>query len=265
MATQRKIGKYDVNKILGSGTYGTVYMISDKNGSNYAAKKMEFSNADLNEINMVMRINHPHIIHGTEVIIEDEYIYLIEELGERLIDSLRMLTTPDKIKYIYELGSALHFLQLNEITHCDLKINNLLTINKRIILADLGLASYIDIDASLCEIIENRAPEYIMLEYPNLIGSLGLKSPNTNFDRYKGQIWTYGILCLDIIYGRTFAIQEIYSSNDEISIFKALTSKNFKDIIIGKLGRPSTVKLGRLLDLIFDKLLVINRYTKKEN
>jgi serine/threonine protein kinase len=267
-----KIDGYADISYIKSGLYGDVFSATTTDGSKYAIKSMDLKNASLIEIDLMMRLNHVNIIRGVEVILDERKIYLVEELatpGE--CDQLRYFDENDKIRIIFELGSALGYIQDNCIAHCDIKPDNILFSNKRVKLSDLGLAQYIDHGLSSCGTLLYQAPEYAMTNiklygnppkgykktkrYKNLLDMVGKKK----FDKrniLQGEVWSYGIYCLDVLYGK----EEILSSK-EISLIDFFHAKNKKKFLREKIGLPKNVKL---FDLVINNLLRVD-LTKRCN
>ncbi|KAM9067009.1 serine/threonine-protein kinase ULK3 isoform 2-T2 [Sarcophilus harrisii] len=125
---------------LGSGTYATVYkaygkkdtreVVAIKCVSKKSLNKASVENL-LTEIEILKAIRHPHIVELKDFQWDSDNIYLIMEFcagGDlsRFIRTRRIL--PEKVARIFlqQLASALQFLNGRNISHLDLKPQNIL-------------------------------------------------------------------------------------------------------------------------------------------
>src|SRR4026208_773535 len=91
-----QVGKYDVQKLLGKGATGTVYLAKDTfTGKDVALKTIgpegfrdpEFGTVSrsqfLNEASLAGKLRHPHIVAILDAVVEDEsgYIAMAIESG----------------------------------------------------------------------------------------------------------------------------------------------------------------------------------------
>ncbi|XP_040585619.1 serine/threonine-protein kinase ULK3 isoform X3 [Mesocricetus auratus] len=125
---------------LGSGTYATVYKAYAKKDTRevvaikcVAKKSLNKASVEnlLTEIEILKGIRHPHIVHLKDFQWDNDNIYLIMEFcagGDlsRFIHTRRIL--PEKVARVFmqQLASALKFLHERNISHLDLKPQNIL-------------------------------------------------------------------------------------------------------------------------------------------
>ncbi|XP_074153059.1 serine/threonine-protein kinase ULK3 isoform X3 [Sminthopsis crassicaudata] len=125
---------------LGSGTYATVYKAYGKKDTREVVAVKCVSKKSLNkasvenlltEIEILKAIRHPHIVELKDFQWDNDNIYLIMEFcagGDlsRFIRTRRIL--PEKVARIFlqQLASALQFLNGRNISHLDLKPQNIL-------------------------------------------------------------------------------------------------------------------------------------------
>ncbi|XP_047594482.1 serine/threonine-protein kinase ULK3 isoform X5 [Lutra lutra] len=125
---------------LGSGTYATVYKAYAKKDTRevvaikcVAKKSLNKASVEnlLTEIEILKGIRHPHIVHLKDFQWDSDNIYLIMEFcagGDlsRFIHTRRIL--PEKVARVFmqQLASALQFLHERNISHLDLKPQNIL-------------------------------------------------------------------------------------------------------------------------------------------
>ncbi|XP_031198973.1 serine/threonine-protein kinase ULK3 isoform X2 [Mastomys coucha] len=144
---------------LGSGTYATVYKAYAKKDTRevvaikcVAKKSLNKASVEnlLTEIEILKGIRHPHIVQLKDFQWDNDNIYLIMEFcagGDlsRFIHTRRIL--PEKVARVFmqQLASALQFLHERNISHLDLKPQNILlsSLEKpHLKLADFGFAQH---------------------------------------------------------------------------------------------------------------------------
>ncbi len=139
---------YTFVKEIASGTYGKVSLVQ-QNGKSYADKEF-FHHIDLNELDLLSRLHHPNIIQCKEFFKTDKF-HIILELADADLTRVNFNVIPNdiKIKWCYQLTSALHFIHSQGYTHCDLKPQNILVKQTDVKIADLGLTFPVEMD-TLC-------------------------------------------------------------------------------------------------------------------
>ena len=144
--------KYKYVKRLGSGGFGEVFLAIEEYSENLVAIKNYHSIEDtdldllLNELQTISRFNHPNIVSYKHSFIEEENAYLVMEYCER--NSLRqmMLNRTFVTSYIWKwmltLTETMQFVHDKGIVHHDLKPDNILFTQDRVIkIGDFGLAN----------------------------------------------------------------------------------------------------------------------------
>ncbi|XP_004943748.2 serine/threonine-protein kinase ULK3 isoform X1 [Gallus gallus] len=144
---------------LGTGTYATVYKAYGKRDTREVVAVKCVSKRSLNrasvenlltEIEILKTIRHPHIVELKDFQWDSDHIYLIMEFcaGGDLSRFIRMRRIlPEKVARIFlqQLACALKFLHDHNISHLDLKPQNILLStpeNPQLKLADFGFAQY---------------------------------------------------------------------------------------------------------------------------
>lgn len=175
-------GKYNKQRTIGKGAFAVVYKVTSKyDGRPYAAKELEkrrfIKNGVLdqkveNEMKIMQRINHPNIVRYIENFEWDDRLLLIimeyvpcGDLGKMIYDNGPLTEEFGKTLSI-QLLSALGYLHANNITHRDVKPDNIL-INSydplEVKLTDFGLSKIIDSDQTFlrtfCGTLLYCAPE----------------------------------------------------------------------------------------------------------
>ena len=146
--SQLKVGqiwqsRYLIEKVLGQGGMGIVYGAIDQHNDNkrcavkillkHRLKRLHYRRRLLAEIDMMQRLDHPHIVQVYDVFKGDgqtDVPYLVmeqlegENLGE-LISRGDRITVRDCLKLIQQALSALEYAHRQGVIHRDLKPENL--------------------------------------------------------------------------------------------------------------------------------------------
>lgn len=228
---------YVLGRKIGEGKNSEVYLIKNQEGVQFAAKKVKIGHNGIIEVDLMLRLNHPNILKGIELVSIDLELYLVIELGIPLDSLMRYLDEKDKMRIIFGLGSALQYFQSNGLVHCDIKPDNVICVNGHCKIADLGLTQYHSVNSGqICTVILYRSPE-------SLYGT----DDHRHKHAYHSEIWSFGMLCLDILYGDVFVIGD--------SFREMMASPDVKNFIVNKLGYPSN---RDIFNLVCDKLLQVD-------
>ena len=152
---------YDCTKKLGKGGYGKVFQVKNKSTNKlYACKKLSKLNIKnlqkfQNEIEVLMKMDHPNIVKLYEVFESDNSLYLIMEecYGGELFDRIlhrintnNMYTEREACLLMKQIIGAMEYCHNNGIAHRDLKPENLLYLKEGseednpLKIADFGLS-----------------------------------------------------------------------------------------------------------------------------
>ncbi|KAJ8453379.1 hypothetical protein Cgig2_008263 [Carnegiea gigantea] len=174
--------RYNVTEVLGSGAYGSVYLVTDTlNGGTFAMKQIPLDGKDIQgchtrEFSPLQEIDHPNIVKLKRVFVEQQYIYVVMEylrwdLKTFVEEHANMFEVPMTLKsFTKQLLSAVHFCHMNEFIHRDLKPENILIKMQEegiiVKLADFGQSrGWIHGGANLTpeiNMLSYRAPEMIL-------------------------------------------------------------------------------------------------------
>ena len=146
---------------LGRGSSGLVYRVKHVlEGKEYVVKVVDLGKLSqkkqkqsMKEVEILKRLNHPHIIRYYDSVIHEKGLYILTEFAsggdlQKKIDKLkqnkRFLEEGQVWTWAYELSLALKYLHKHKILHRDIKCMNVF-IDKanRIKLGDFGLAKVI--------------------------------------------------------------------------------------------------------------------------
>ena len=224
------VEKYIKIKELGSGTFGKVYEIENKETKKkYACKhitkkKICDMNKFNNEINIMREINHPNIIKLYEIYEDQRHIDLVMEecLGGELFD--RIMERIQENKIYNEKEASIIFKQIMKgveychskgIVHRDLKPENILFLTKEdnspIKIIDFGLSKIFG------EKINNKF-------LSTKVGTAYYVSPEILEGKYneKCDIWSYGVILYIILSGTP-----PFNGENDIEIYKKISHKKF--------------------------------------
>ena len=182
-------------RVLGTGRHSFVILAFNVKMHSYYACKV-FVKSQLksenetqlvsNEIEILKRVDHPNIIKILNVIELTDFIILVMPYypGGQLLQHLGLINLSEEmiIKYLYQISSALAYLNKNGIAHRDVKAENIVLDSKgNAILIDLGLAESSNIEhcSTFCGTSYYLAPEVIKGE---------------EYDARKSDVWSLGIL-----------------------------------------------------------------------
>jgi serine/threonine protein kinase len=177
---RKKIGQYEVIRLLGRGAFGTVKLALDPTTQTYVAVKILKHRKAQNEREMemierekkaLMMLNHPNIVKLLEIIEDEEkqITYLVfeyvsgGELFSYIVSNGRLTETVAR-KFIRQIISALEYCHFNLIVHRDLKPENLLLDDaNNIKITDFGLANFITPQkfSTFCGSLHYAAPEIL--------------------------------------------------------------------------------------------------------
>lgn len=145
--------RYTIDHELGRGGMATVYLAEDLKYHRPVAIKVLHPDlgaslaADrfLREIQIVARLNHPHILAMLDSGEADGFLYYVMPVveGESLGDRLRretQLAVEEAVRLTLEIAEALEAAHHMGVVHRDLKPANVLLSGEHAILADFGIA-----------------------------------------------------------------------------------------------------------------------------
>ena len=155
-----QVGKYDVQKLLGKGATGTVYLAKDTfTGKEVALKTIEpevfrdpefgtvYRTQFLNEASLAGKLRHPHIVSILDAVVGEDSGHLAMELvtgGDlsKHCTAGTLLPVPDVLQIGFKCCGALAYAAKEGIVHRDIKpANIMLAGGTEVKIADFGAAS----------------------------------------------------------------------------------------------------------------------------
>jgi eukaryotic-like serine/threonine-protein kinase len=154
-----QVGKYDVQKLLGKGATGTVYLAKDTfTGKEVALKTIEpevfrdpefgtvYRSQFLNEASLAGKLRHPYIVSILDAVVGADSGYIAMELvtGGDLSKHCApemLLPIPDVLQIGFKCCGALEYAAKEGIVHRDIKpANIMLAAGTEVKIADFGAA-----------------------------------------------------------------------------------------------------------------------------
>ncbi len=154
-----QVGKYEIQKLLGKGATGTVYLAVDSfSGREVALKTIEpevFQDAEfgtvyrsqfLNEASLAGKLKHPHIVSILDAVVQEDSGHIAMELvtGGDLAQHVtagKLLPVADVLQIGFKCCGALDYAFREGIVHRDIKpANIMLAQGSEVKIADFGAA-----------------------------------------------------------------------------------------------------------------------------
>mgnify|MGYP001068457702 CR=1 FL=1 len=150
-----RIGKYQVIKTLGEGSFGKVklaqHLVTGQRVALKIINRKTLAKSDMQgrverEISYLRLLRHPHIIKLYDVIkSKDEIIMVIEYAGKELFDYIVQrgkMPEDEARRFFQQIIAAVEYCHRHKIVHRDLKPENLLLDDKlNVKIADFGLSN----------------------------------------------------------------------------------------------------------------------------
>lgn len=200
---------FKIESLLGSGTFGNVYLATEYSSQKkYAIKELkdfedryENSISFFREIEALTKANHPAVLHlyGFSLLLSKDKRYpaIVTEYlpGGTLLDVIhhkKTVTMTEKLILIYGICEAMHYLHDKlHIVHRDLKPENvMLNSNNEPIVCDFGLSKTIS-DDYMFQTQVAGSPCYMA---PELLRDEEYSD--------KVDVYSYGIMCYELLSGK---------------------------------------------------------------
>eukprot|EP01065_Artemidia_motanka_P026753 TRINITY_DN31_c0_g1_i4.p1 TRINITY_DN31_c0_g1~~TRINITY_DN31_c0_g1_i4.p1 ORF type:complete len:444 (+),score=147.90 TRINITY_DN31_c0_g1_i4:84-1415(+) len=200
----KRVGKYELGKTLGSGSFSKVKEgIDIESGSKYAVKivdkalltKGHVEQQLKREIAIMKLLDHPHVLSMIDVLQTGSNIYLVLELltGGDLFDKLdqaKRFDEPQARTYFQQLVYGLQYLHANDIAHRDLKPENLLLdAEGHLKIADFGFS----------RLLNNQQLLQTVCGTPNYMAPEVLKE--RGYNGITADIWSCGVILFVMLAG----------------------------------------------------------------
>uniref|UniRef100_A0A6B2EG62 Serine/threonine-protein kinase ULK3 n=1 Tax=Phlebotomus kandelakii TaxID=1109342 RepID=A0A6B2EG62_9DIPT len=203
--TSPKITDYEMLEKLGFGSYATVYRSQKKTTKEiFAVKCVEKSQLAgssleniITEIRLLKRLKHQHIVEMHDFLCDDKNIYIVMELCNSgslstFIKRRNVLPETTCRFFLRQLALALEYMRSNNVSHFDLKPQNLLlTKTPQVVLkvADFGFAQHIELGQENTTVKGSplyMAPEILLRKCYDC----------------KADLWSIGVILYECLFGK---------------------------------------------------------------
>ncbi len=148
-------GRYEIQKLLGTGGMGSVYLVADRIlGEEQVAIKIlhkqfafeqKYTQRFLREVQLMRRVNHKNVVRTFDVGADGDLVYFTMEYvhGQSLLDLITTRTFPKNqlLSTIIQLCEGLEAIHNANIIHRDLKPGNIIILEDGTIkITDFGVA-----------------------------------------------------------------------------------------------------------------------------
>ncbi|KAG0461246.1 hypothetical protein HPP92_021543 [Vanilla planifolia] len=205
MVVLRKVGKYEVGRTIGEGTFAKVkFAQNTETGESVAMKVLDratiirhkMADQIKREISIMKLVRHPHVVLLHEVLASRKKIYIILEFitGGELFDKIvhhGKLNENDSRKYFQQLIDGVDYCHNKGVCHRDLKPENLLLDSQgNLKISDFGLSALrgegVNLLRTTC-----GTPNYVA---PEVLSHKG-------YDGAIADIWSCGVILFVLLAG----------------------------------------------------------------
>lgn len=236
---------YEVQKKIGEGAYGKIYKVRNKQSGDIRAMKqvtktkIQDMGKFQTEIKILSMLDHPNIVRLFEVIEDDKYYNLLEELctgGELLTRAQKTeLKEKDIARIFYQIISGVAYIHGMGIAHRDLKLENILFSTENpmspIKIIDFGFSVFMDKNNEKLKEDkkdkdnENTDPKkFGFKRLKSKVGTLYYISPEIikgNYDE-KCDIWACGVILYILLAG-----YPPFSGNTDKEVYNLITNLKY--------------------------------------
>ena len=210
------INNYQFFECIGSGSYGDIYRVLNKNDHTYyAAKKIPKWSIKLLEKKLYKTLRHNNIIKYHDLFYYQNSAYIITELAKmdlymKYYNLNEHITFEEIFKILIDIANAIHYMHQNDIVHGDIKIENVLICENEIYkLCDFGLSFK-------CKYMKECPFKYKDLTIPEIKKQLWGKPTD---------IWGFGVMIKKILLFYSFPKRHFIKTFNEAYYFLQTLSK----------------------------------------
>lgn len=222
----RKVGKYEVGRTIGEGTFAKVKFAQNiETGESVAMKVLDKGTILRNkmvdqikrEISVMKIVRHPNIVCLNEVLASRTKIYIILEFvtGGELFDKIAhkgRLNENDSRRYFQQLVDAVDYCHSKGVYHRDLKPENLLLDSQgNLKISDFGLSA---LPQQRDELLHTTCgtPNYVA---PEVLGRNG-------YDGAAADVWSCGVILYVLMAGYL-----PFDEADLMSLYRKINAADF--------------------------------------
>ncbi|XP_031404112.1 CBL-interacting serine/threonine-protein kinase 23-like isoform X3 [Punica granatum] len=205
--SRTRVGKYELGRTLGEGTFAKVkFARNTETGEHVAVKildkekvlKHKMIDQIKREISTMKLVRHPNVIRMYEVMASKTKIYIVLELvtGGELFDKIASkgrLKEDEARKYFQQLINAVDYCHSRGVFHRDLKPENLLLdANGFLKVSDFGLSA-------LPQQVREDGLLHTTCGTPNYVAPEVIN--NKGYDGAKADLWSCGVILFVLMAG----------------------------------------------------------------
>lgn len=208
--SKKTVGKYEIGRTLGEGTFGKVkHAVNSETGNEVAIKvldkeriqKQSMGPQIKKEISIMKQLEHPNVVKLKEVLASRSKIFIVLELvtGGELFDLIvksGRLSEAEAQCYFRQLVEGVDYCHSKGVAHRDLKPENLLLDDSmRLKISDFGLSALYDGDegASRSQMLHTTCGT------PNYVAPEVLQ--NEGYDGRIADCWSIGVILYVLLAG----------------------------------------------------------------
>lgn len=209
-----RIGRYEIDSLLGKGGMGEVYLARDTELQRSVALKLLFNKDDQErvrrfrqEARAISKLNHPNILTVHDIGDHENFHFIVTEhvKGETLRQQIARggLELTAALKIAIQIGTALAAAHAAGIVHRDIKPENVMVLpDGHVKVLDFGLAKLLNYEDSFPH--GSQASTLSLIDtHPGLvIGTINYMSP----EQLRGQpidertdIWSLGVVLYEMV------------------------------------------------------------------
>jgi len=203
----KRVGKYEIGRTLGEGTFGKVKQATNvETGQKVAIKILDkekihqqsMGEQIKKEINVMKMVKHKHVVNLLEVLASKTKIFIVLELirGGELFDKIVAVGRFDEAvarKYFRQLVSGVDYCHRQQVCHRDLKPENLLLDEHELLkISDFGLSALYGTDQHSTLLKTTcGTPNYVA---PEVLADKG-------YSGFAADIWSCGVILFVLLAG----------------------------------------------------------------
>src|SRR5262249_4850777 len=212
-----RVGRFQIVKKIGKGSFGVVYLADDTVMSRQVALKVPRAErvctesqrrAFIRDAEHAAGLNHPGIVTIYDIVTDGDGPFIVQEYmpGGDLKQRLRSgdLTCQQAVEWMIPIAEAVAFLHQKDIFHRDLKPANIL-------LDDRGAPRVADFGLALHESEQHRHRD----EYAGTLSYMSPEQVRRESNRLDGRsdTWSLGVIFYEMLTGR----QPFRGTREEVS------------------------------------------------
>ena len=261
---------YEVLKNIGEGSFGKIYKVKNKQSGDIRAMKQimksKIPNIEKfqNEIKILAMVDHPNIVRLFEVIEDDKYFNLFQELctGGELSRKIQTTQLKEKeiAKIFNQIMSAVAYCHEKGIVHRDLKLENILFASESsdspIKIIDFGFSVLLgknDVNNDK----EKDLKKYGFKRMKSKVGTLYYISPEIIKGSYdeKCDIWACGVILYILLCG-----YPPFNGSSDKEVYNIITQVKYD------FNQPIWKNVSKYAKELIKNMLTLakNRYTAKQ-